>query len=889
MGDVERRKFARGRGAVGSAAAIREAVVKDIRESSVLNKQKLIEPLDYENVVVKNKTLLHNDPQREMLLFPHDDISQSELPRRLRTIHSSVPPNAFNEAQQLLARECIKSYTSKWNVIHFKYNAYSSGFQELPKSSGPTAELPQQTFEIDLETEGKDEESALRSRHTTVVKQGWLFKGPDSTQEPSIVGFTRSFKRRYFYLKQQADNSYILEFHKDDKRTELKGSIFLDLAVDANKSSRKGKLSFEIQMQEKPFHHLFATETEAELEDWVGALKKVIQSNDSTGPHERTKDKGENDSSLSRGDSLEHSMNPELQKYARETDGLLSQQRREGRRKIFMLYPDVKKKLPSERKVDESDHESDLYKEQFGMRFVVQCNEFRLRLQANLADDGLPERLDNPEPFFLTFALYDAKGGRKISEDFHFNPNSPEIRQMIPSELLQSIGGSPSSATPGGGSSSPEFMTYLPDAKWLESQKTAIFSVTKPDVDIFLVVRVEKVLQGSISAAVDQYLRTTDQKTGTKIHKSMKQYCQRLGRYRMPFVWAARPLFRKYSVELDLTADFVVYKAESSRMCEEEIIKQLQDMRRTDKQTRLQPIQGVVLKVNVAALKTPLPCTLTSTLLMVRPQDDPASHLPTREVEEFVPENGSSSYPYTTYINHLYFHPKNLKFDTQKTFAKARNIACCVEIRDSDDESALPLKIIYGPLGSSSLFVSSATTTVLHHNTSPDFMDEVKISLPTHVHEKHHLVFTFYHVACDLNAKPTSKKGVGVETVVGYAWFPLLINGRINVGEHNIKAASNLPSGYLGHEQLGMGRGSLGPEIKWLDGGRSLFKFELLLMSTVYTKDQHLHNFFMHCQKLERLSSAGVEVDTANKLKVSFCPALFVYQVGIISFRLILQ
>lgn len=30
---------------------------------------------------------------------------------------------------------------------------------------------------------------------------------------------------------------------------------------------------------------------------------------------------------------------------------------------------------------------------------------------------------------------------------------------------------------------------------------------------------------------------------------------------------------------------------------------------------------------------------------------------------------------------------------------------------------------------------------------------------------------------------------------------------RINVGEHNIKAASNLPSGYLGHEHLGLGRG----------------------------------------------------------------------------------
>lgn len=32
---------------------------------------------------------------------------------------------------------------------------------------------------------------------------------------------------------------------------------------------------------------------------------------------------------------------------------------------------------------------------------------------------------------------------------------------------------------------------------------------------------------------------------------------------------------------------------------------------RTDKQTRLQPIQGVVLKVNVSAFKTPLPCKLS--------------------------------------------------------------------------------------------------------------------------------------------------------------------------------------------------------------------------------------------------------------------------------------
>lgn len=33
-----------------------------------------MEPVDYETFVVKNKVLLHNDPQRDMLNFPHDDV-----------------------------------------------------------------------------------------------------------------------------------------------------------------------------------------------------------------------------------------------------------------------------------------------------------------------------------------------------------------------------------------------------------------------------------------------------------------------------------------------------------------------------------------------------------------------------------------------------------------------------------------------------------------------------------------------------------------------------------------------------------------------------------------------------------------------------------------------
>lgn len=39
------------------------------------SKLHLVEPLDFESYILKNKTILQNDPQRELLLYPADDIS----------------------------------------------------------------------------------------------------------------------------------------------------------------------------------------------------------------------------------------------------------------------------------------------------------------------------------------------------------------------------------------------------------------------------------------------------------------------------------------------------------------------------------------------------------------------------------------------------------------------------------------------------------------------------------------------------------------------------------------------------------------------------------------------------------------------------------------------
>lgn len=113
---------------------------------------------------------------------------------------------------------------------------------------------------------------------------------------------------------------------------------------------------------------------------------------------------------------------------------------------------------------------------------------------------------------------------------------------------------------------------------------------------------------------------------------------------------------------------------------------------------------------------------------------------------------------------------------------------------------------------------------------------QYKIELPTQLHEKHHLLFTLHHVSCDSNSKASTKKRDLVETQgnakphdhiisniyrwlpqicfaglkalswlsgllsplsVGYAWLPLLKDGRVIMNENHIPVAANLPAGYL--------------------------------------------------------------------------------------------
>lgn len=57
--------------------------------------------------------------------------------------------------------------------------------------------------------------------------------------------------------------------------------------------------------------------------------------------------------------------------------------------------------------------------------------------------------------------------------------------------------------------------------------------------------------------------------------------CSRLGNYRMPFAWAARPLFRLYSNELDISSDFpAIYRQEGNKIKDDELLKLLSEYRK---------------------------------------------------------------------------------------------------------------------------------------------------------------------------------------------------------------------------------------------------------------------------------------------------------------------
>ncbi|XP_026738501.1 dedicator of cytokinesis protein 9 isoform X2 [Trichoplusia ni] len=810
--------------------------------------------LDFEQYIQDNKTLLLNDPLRDILLYPTDDVSSVVLPRRWRTVTTAVPDVRTAATCPLLTRQALLSYASSWNLIHYKFSNYSGTYLNLPRPI--ENKFPEEVYDIDAETESDNETQAAKLDLGT--KEGHLLKGPEIGSDRIFSNLaSKSFKKRYCSMLREADGTYILEVYKDEKKIDTKLTIVMDFCSDVVRNPKRGKYCFELRMSGGK-GYTFAAENEDEVTEWINAFKAALKkSQDSQETHQSDEalDK-DADVSLTAEPppptygtlkGLEHSMNPLLMRYSRETDMSIAAARNECRYNIFsMPY----KRAPS------PEPQLEPFKEHFGQRILLKCESLKFRLQAPI--DGDKELLCQVEPYYTYLALYDARSGRKLTENFHFDLNHDAVKDLVKeTECTKSL---------------VENFSYdvkldvkqIPE-EWFRSKRQVMLSVNNPHPDLFLVVKIDKILQGHVSQVLEPYLKATkDPRLGLKVHKTVQAYANRVGTYRMPFAWAAKPLYKMYSNDLDLTPEFpTIYRQEPNKMSDDDLLKILSDYRKSEKMAKLTVIPGW-LSINIQQSTEQVPNCMTNSYAALKPFPLPPAMPLTVELATL---NVEPEQPYAAYIHHLYVRPLSLNFESQKMFARARNIACSIELRDNDTGDNKALQAVYGRFGMTSQYRCS----VLHHNANPSWSDEAKIRLPATLTPQHHLLFTFHHISCDL----AKKNDTNVETCIGYAWVPLIKNDKLADEIVNLPIATHLPSGYLSIQPLGLGRGNAGPEVVWVEGEKQLFRCQLVLDSTVATRDIHLHNLFNQAERLIKSSSPPTSPspppwnDVCNALKAA--------------------
>ncbi|ELW66799.1 Dedicator of cytokinesis protein 6 [Tupaia chinensis] len=383
-----------------------------------------------------------------------------------------------------------------------------------------------------------------------------------------------------------------------------------------------------------------------------------------------------------------------------EIDRQNDDQRKSNRHKeLFALHPSPDEEDPIERL-----SVPDVPKEHFGQRLLVKCLSLKFEIEI--------------EPIFASLALYDVKEKKKISENFYFDLNSEQMKGLL--------------------------RPHVPPAAITTLARSAIFSITYPSQDVFLVIKLEKVLQqGDIGECAEPYMifkeadATKNKEKLEKLKSQADQFCQRLGKYRMPFAWTAIHLMNivssagsleRDSTEVEIStgerkgswserrnssivgrrslerttsgddacnltsfrpATLTVtnfFKQEGDRLSDEDLYKFLADMRRPSSVLRrLRPITAQ-LKIDISpAPENPYYC-LTPELLQVKLYPDSRVR-PTREILEFPARD--VYVPNTTYRNLLYIYPQSLNFANRQ--GSARNITVKVQFMYGEDLSnAMP-------------------------------------------------------------------------------------------------------------------------------------------------------------------------------------------------------
>ncbi|KAJ8913567.1 hypothetical protein NQ315_017118 [Exocentrus adspersus] len=495
--------------------------------------------------------------------------------------------------------------------------------------------------------------------------------------------------------------------------------------------------------------------------------------------------------------------------------------------------------------------------EHLGHRVLVKCQQLTMDIEV--------------EPLFASMALYDCKERKKVSETFYFDLNPEGLKRMLGGHVLYS------------------------DTSTLA--RGCIFNISQPSSDLFIVVRLEKVLQGDISECVEPYLK--EDKNRDKLKAVAVSVCERLGRYRQAFAWTAINLVNVInggnSLDRDSDRDSVGSGSNTNSLDRKSCSSGLEQLRRRatdmgtltrrgslerrDKRrswspdhlaTSLDSFRPITLTMSsffkqesdklrdddlykcLQELKRPtmvlkkLKCIPATFKLEISPCPPEVKNCLTTELAKLHPYPDEKIRPLKELLEFPvkellvpHYTYRNLLFVSPKELnfsnrtGSARNLAVRVQIMAGEDDK----HALYNIFGKSSCpeMTNEAYTAVTYHCKSPVFYDEVKIKLPAALGDNHHLLFTFYHVSCQRKIEQST-----VDTPVGYTWLPLLRDGRLVSGEFCLPIMLEPPP---------LNYSYIPPDVclpgtKWLDNHKGLFTVTLDTVSSAHTHDPPVERFF---------------------------------------------
>lgn len=218
-----------------------------------------------------------------------------------------------------------------------------------------------------------------------------------------------------------------------------------------------------------------------------------------------------------------------------------------------------------------------------------------------------------PELFYVSIALYDLKNNQKISSNFDWIPNYEQFAfQMVShskstmsflnltksncSTIINNLEKNIFSLDGIEFNENPINLlnTELKQSLFNRISK-ALFTVSDVHEDIYLVGRVEKVLDGNnLHASIQPYLiqmnESSKKKAAIKLNKKIQQLMKtKLKSYRQAFAWFAKPIYKRLakSKSLDFTLDneskFLVYEQDENHLSDDDLFKYLSDFKNKDK------------------------------------------------------------------------------------------------------------------------------------------------------------------------------------------------------------------------------------------------------------------------------------------------------------------